>query len=296
MSVLTGVVGAGLSTLGNLLGNGISYSQQKSLAADQFNYNKQLMQMQMDYNNPVHQMSMYRAAGINPNAVLGNNTSVTGSSVGQGTAPIMPSLGSDLVKSFYEGYQSDSQKESLIANSRAALSNSKALDADTLKKLSETKGLSMQNDILASQAKDFKDKIALDNALTRSQIAQAETSSVLTELQSLKQLQENKLYSKVVNQEVAESVARVKLLAAEGRLTAAQTKLAIANTLMQSAQTQGIRLNNKTAAALALDYIEQFGAQTDLIKAKKNYINKQDSWYDSQAVSSMFTNLFKFGK
>ena len=95
MGLFDGILGAGLSTIGNLVGNNISFSQQKQLAADQFNYNKQLMQIQMDYNKPSNQISEYRKAGINPYAALGNNTSISGSSVGQGNASNMGMLGSD---------------------------------------------------------------------------------------------------------------------------------------------------------------------------------------------------------
>ena len=67
-----GLISAGVSTAGNLIGgllsNGISYSQQRKLAEQQFQYQKELNQMAMDYNNPQNQMTMWRNAGINPNA------------------------------------------------------------------------------------------------------------------------------------------------------------------------------------------------------------------------------------
>ena len=79
LSAAGGLLSGGLSTIGNLLGANHSFKMQQKLAAQQFDYNKQLMQMQMDYNNPANQISMYRSAGINPYAALGNNTSISAS-------------------------------------------------------------------------------------------------------------------------------------------------------------------------------------------------------------------------
>ena len=72
-----GLVSSGISTAGNLFGgllsSGISYRYQRKLAEQQFQYQKQLNQMAMDYNSPQTQMNMWRDAGINPYAVVGNS-------------------------------------------------------------------------------------------------------------------------------------------------------------------------------------------------------------------------------
>ena len=125
-----GILSSGISTLGNLAGAGKQFDYQQQLAAQQFNYNKQLLQMQMDFNNPVHQMSMYRDAGINPYAALGNNTSIGSSSVSQGTAPNMSNIGSQAVSAFNSAYTVDSQRQQMLANARSSLSQSKALELE----------------------------------------------------------------------------------------------------------------------------------------------------------------------
>lgn len=93
ISGLGSMLAGGISTIGNLAGANKSFKMQQQLAAQQFDYNKQLMQMQMDYNNPANQLSMYRSAGVNPYAALGNNTSISATSVGQGSAPNMSNIG-----------------------------------------------------------------------------------------------------------------------------------------------------------------------------------------------------------
>lgn len=295
MSLISGLLGAGVSTLGNLVGNGISFNQQKQLAADQFNYNKQLMQMQMDFNKPSNQMLEYRKAGINPYATLGNNTSISSSSVGQGSAPNLGMLGSDMMQSFNKMYQADVQREQTKANTLAALSQSKQLDADAAKKVSETKNQDMQNDILKYSSKDLKEKQALENNLIRSEIAETESKAVLNELLATKQIAENENYQKLVEQDLAESVARIKLMEKEGRLTEAQAADAIAGAILKKAQAVGVNINNKTANALALDYLEQFGLNMQEQKEDIKHKQKDNDWYEwNHSIGSALNGLGLF--
>lgn len=279
MSILGSIAGAGLSTLGNLVGNKISFGQQKELAEQQFQYNKQLMQMQQDYNNPVTQMRYWRDAGINPYAVVGDTTSISGSSVSQGTAPSLHNLGGDAMQTFSQLYNLDSQKELMKAQAQAALSESKEKDALALKNLSDAKGKDISNDILSYQANDFKKQIALQNNLLRSEIAEKEQQAALLQLQGMKQIAENENYSKIVNQQLAESIARVKLMASEGRLNDAQAKTAIASAILMQAQTVGVKISNKTANALALDYIEEYGLSIDEKREEVQRLRKENEWY-----------------
>lgn len=279
MGLFDGILGAGLSTIGNLVGNGISFNQQKQLAADQFNYNKQLMQMQMDFNKPSNQMLEYRKAGINPYASLGNNTSISSSSVGQGNAPSLHNLGGDAMQVFSQLYNADSQKELMKAQAQVALSESKEKDALALKNLSDAKGKGISNDILEYQANDFKKQIALQNNLLRSEIAEKEQQAALLQLQGMKQIAENENYSKIVGQQLAESVARVKLMATEGRLNQAQATQAIASAILIQAQTVGVKISNKTANALALDYIEEYGLTIDEKREEVQRLRKENEWY-----------------
>lgn len=279
MSLIGGILGAGLSTIGNLVGNGISFNQQKQLAADQFNYNKQLMQMQMDFNKPSNQMLEYRKAGINPYATLGNNTSVSSSSVGQGSAPNFGMLGSDMMQAFNQFYQADAQKQALEANAISALTQGKNNEADTIKKLSEKKNQDIQNDILSYQANDFKQKSALENNLIRSQIAEIESKAVMNELLATKQVSENANYQKIVEQDLAESVARIKLMQQEGRLSQAQAVDALAGAILKKAQAVGVNISNKTANALSFDYIKKFGLDIEEQKERIEHTGKENDWY-----------------
>lgn len=295
MGLFGGILSSGLSTIGNLVGNKISFSEQKQLAADQFNYNKQLMQMQMDYNKPSNQILEYRKAGINPYAALGNNTSISSSSVGQGSAPNMGMLGTDMMQAFNQAYQADAVREQTKANALAALSQSKQLDADAAKKISETKNQDMQNDILKYSSKDLKEKQALENNLIRSQIAETESNAVLNELRATKQVAENENYQKLVDQDLAESVARVKLMEKEGRLTEAQAVDAIAGAILKKAQAVGVDINNKTANALALDYLEQFGLNLQQQKEDIKHKQKENDWYEwNHTIGSVLNGLGLF--
>lgn len=279
-NVATGILSSGIATLGNLAGAGKQFGYQQQLAAQQFDYNKQLLQMQMEFNNPANQLNMYRSAGINPYAALGNNTSVGTSSVGQGTAPNLSDIGTQAVNAFNTAYTVDAQRQNLLSNARSALSQSKSLDADALKKLSEVKGIDMQNDILQTQAQDFKNKINLENKLIMSQIAATDTQATLNELYGVKQIAENANYRAIVTQQLAESASRIKLMAQQGELTKAQAVQCLAGAMLANAQTTGVNISNRTANALALDYIEKFGLDIKEQKERIEHYGKENSWYE----------------
>lgn len=290
-----GILSGGISTIGNLLGAGKQFDYQKQLAAQQFEYNKQLMQMQMDYNSPSNQMSMYRSAGINPYAALGNNTSVGSSSVGQGSAPNMSNIGSQAVDAFNSAYTVDSYRQQMLANARSALSQSKALDADALKKLSEVKGIDLQNDILKTQAQDFKNKINLENKLVMSQIAANDTQATLNELLGVRQIAENANYRTMVTQQLAESASRIKLMAQQGELTKAQAVECLAGAMLSNAQTVGVNISNRMANSLALDYIEKFGLDIKEQKERIEHIGKENQWYEfNHSIGSLLNGMGLF--
>lgn len=294
-SVAPGFISGGISTIGNLLGAGKQFDYQKQLAEQQFNYNKQLLQMQMDYNSPTNQMNMYRQAGINPYATLGNNTSVGTSSVGQGSAPNISSIGSQAVDAFNTAYTVDSQRQQMLANARSSLSQSKALDADALKKLSEVKGIDLQNDILKTQAQDFKNKINLENKLVMSQIAATETQATLNELLGVRQIAENANYRTMVTQQLAESASRIKLMAQQGELTKAQAVQCLAGAMLSNAQTVGVNISNRMANSLALDYIEKFGLDIKEQKERIEHYGKDNQWYEfNHSIGSLLNGMGLF--
>lgn len=249
----------------------------------------------MDYNKPSNQMLEYRKAGINPYAALGNNTSISSSSVGQGSAPNLGMLGSDMMQAFNQAYQADAQKQVLEANAISALSQGKNNEADTIKKLSEKKNQDIQNDILAYQANDFKQKSALENNLIRSQIAETESKAVMNELLATKQVSENANYKKIVEQDLAESIARVKLMQQEGRLSQAQAVDAMAGAILKKAQAVGVNISNKAANALSLDYIEKFGLDMDEQKERIKHYGKENDWYEwNHSIGSALNGLGLF--
>lgn len=250
-SILGGIASAGISTLGNLLGNGISFKQQKQLAADQYNYNKQLMQMQMDFNNPATQMQMYKNAGVNPYAALGHSTSISGSSVGQGSAPSLGNLGSDAAQAMERGFMLPSERQLILANSQAALTqcdknlsdaSRSAADAANLKE--DTKSKQISNDILQYQSDALKQQEQLKNNLISEQIAATSAGTMLTELQSLGQSILNDNQQKIIDSQLSEQAAKIELMRKEGKLNVAQAAAAYQQALKSAAERNGIEINN----------------------------------------------------
>lgn len=292
-SVLSGLVGGGISTLGNLFGGSQSYKYQQQLAAQQFDYNKQLMQMQMDYNNPINQMIMYRKAGINPNAVLGKNTSITGSSVGQGSAPSMANLGSDALQAFYRGFMMPSDRDLALSSAQQALTQSQKNISDSAKSAAETanvkedsKSKQLSNDILQYQSDDLKKQEQLKNNLLSEQIASTSAGTMLTELQAYGQHVLNSNQQKIIDQQLAESAARIELMRKQRNLTDQQAASAYQQALKTAAERNGIIINNDILAKSADSIVKQNFSDSvykhydaELIKKKVEEFGT-DKWFD----------------
>lgn len=253
-SLISGIgsmLAGGISTLGNLAGANKSFKMQQQLAAQQFDYNKQLMQMQMDYNNPANQMSMYRSAGINPYAALGNNTSISSSSVGQGSAPNMSNIGTEAVNSVNGAMQqllaADMQptnKQLALANAQQALTQSNLNNTNSAKAAAETDNQLLKNDVLKYQSDDLKKQEQLKNDLYREQIANTSANTMMTELQAVNQNILNQNQQKLIDQQLAVDSARIELMRKEGKLNDAQAKAAYEHALKTAAERNGVEINN----------------------------------------------------
>ncbi len=295
-SLISGIgslLAGGISTIGNLAGANKSFKMQQQLAAQQFDYNKQLLQMQMDFNNPANQMSMYRSAGINPYAALGNNTSISSSSVGQGSAPNMSNIGTEAVNSVNGAMQqllaADMQptnKQLALANAQQALTQSNLNNTNSAKAAAETDNQVLKNDILKYQSDDLKQQEQLKNDLYREQIANTSANTMLTELKSVNQHIFNENQQKMIDQELAVEAARIELMRAEGRLSDAQAKAAYESALKTAAERNGIEINNDIVSRSADKIVNQNFAKSAYEHykaglARKDYENYDtDKWFN----------------
>lgn len=245
-----GLISAGVSTAGNLLGgllsNGISYSQQRKLAEQQFQYQKELNQMAMDFNNPKTQMSLWRDAGINPYSVVGNTTSIGGGSVGQGSVsvPNLGNLGSSAFDAFNNGFTIQSEKQKIAADTQAALAGSQLAKVQAQKGLEETAGLKMDNEIKQYMADDIKLSQKLQNQLMLEQIANQSANTMMLQLQAVGQDILNKNQQKMIDSQLSEQGARIELARKQGKLTDEQAKAAYQSALESAARRNGIKLDN----------------------------------------------------
>lgn len=245
-----GLISAGVSTAGNLFGgllsNGISYSQQRKLAEQQFQYQKELNQMAMDFNNPKNQMSLWRDAGINPYAVVGNTTSIGSGSVGQGSvsAPNLANLGSAAVDAFNNGFTIQSEKQKNVADAQAALAGSQLAKVQAQKGLEEAAGIKMDNEIKQYMADDIKLSQKLQNQLMLEQIANQSANTMMLQLQAVGQDILNKNQQKMIDSQLSEQGARIELARKQGYLSDAQAKAVYQSALETAARRNGILINN----------------------------------------------------
>lgn len=285
-----GLISSGVSSLLNAFGSHLGaekqYQYSQKLAAQQFDYNKQLMQMQMDYNNPANQMSMYRQAGVNPYAALGNSTSVSGSSVGLPSAPSydLSQLGSNAVNSFQQGYLMQSQKDLQIAQALQALSQADVFNQTKLKLAADTKNQNIQNEILSRSANDHVKLAQAEVALRWAQVGQHETQSALNELQALAQTTLNKALPKQIEMELSEAASRINVQYLQGQLSKAQCQAALASAFESSCRAQGIQIDNKLQQRLANEYYDNYVEQNDKLRKEIEMLSKQNDWYAIEKV------------
>ena len=245
-----GLVSSGISTAGNLFGgllsSGISYRYQRKLAEQQFQYQKQLNQMAMDYNSPQTQMNMWRDAGINPYAVVGNTTSISAGSVGQGSAsaPNLSNIGSAAVDAFNNGFTLQSEKQKIVADTQAALAGSQLAKVQAQKGLEETARIKMDNEIRQYMADDIKLSQKLQNQLMLEQIANQSANTMMLQLQAVGQDILNKNQQKMIDSQLSEQGARIELARKQGLLSDAQAQSAYQSALEAAARRNGIIINN----------------------------------------------------
>lgn len=290
---LGSMLAGGISTLGNLAGANKSFKMQQQLAAQQFDYNKQLMQMQMDYNNPKTQMQYWKDAGINPYAVIGNTTSVSSSSVGQGSAPNMSNIGTDAVNSVNGAMNSilaadmqPTNKQLALANAQQALTQSNLNNTNSAKAASETDNQLLKNDILKYQSDDLKQQEQLKNDLYREQIANTSANTMMTELQAVNQDVLNQNQQKMIDQQLAVDSGRIELMRKEGKLNDAQAKAAYEQALKSAADRNGVEINNDILKRSANKIVNKNFANSvyEHYKAglaRKDYENYEtDKWFN----------------
>lgn len=293
ISAAGGVLSSGISTLGNLLGSNKSFKMQQRLAAQQFDYQKQLMQIQQDYNNPVHQMSLWRQAGINPNAVVGNTTSISGGSVGQGSAPNLSNIGTDAINSLNGAMQSilnadmqPTNKQVALANAQQALTQSNLNNTNAAKAAAETENQKYQNDILKYQSDDLKKQEQLRNDLYREQIANTSADTMLAELQATNQHVLNSNQQKIIDQQLAVDGARIELMRKEGKLNDFQASAAYQQALKAAAERNGVEINNDILQRSANKIVNQHFAESLYEHYKANIARKDyenyntDKWFN----------------
>lgn len=288
--ILPGLVQSGVSTLGNLLGAGISgsksYEYQQKLAAQQFDYNKQLLQMQQEFNNPKTQLEYYKQAGINSYAALGNNTSVSLPSVSQGnvSVPDMSQLGSNAVNAYSQGTLLSSQKDLQVAQAQQALQQAQLYEQTKLKVAAETKSQDLQNDILSRTANDHVKLARAEVAMRWAQVGQSETQSALNELQAIAMEVSNRALPIQLSQSIAEQAGNIKLQYYQGKLTIAQARAALAAAFKSTQEGLGIKLDNAITSRIADTYVDTYIKSNSKLQKEIEILTKQEKWYELEKL------------
>lgn len=281
---INGLISAGVSTLGNIFGNSISYGQAQRLQSRQFDFNKQLLQMQQDYNSPVNQMSLYRQAGINPYAALGHNTSISSGSVGSPSfSPF--NLGSQAVGDYIAGSMQPAEKEKVLVDIQKVINEGNKIDADTLSVIKDIENKELKNDILFHQSDALKEREDIQNLILMTQRANLESQTTYNMLLSVGQNTLNQNQQKIIDAQLANDIAQNMVLVAQEKLTLAQAKSAMEAAYYTAAQRQGQHLNNLIISRSVDSLVKSNEWKAQLDKLNADYRSKEVNYYEAETIA-----------
>lgn len=284
------LVSSGVATVGNLLGAGLNRFFGKDSAKEQFEYNKQLIAEQYKYNNPMRQMADYRKAGINPYAALGNNTSVSGSSVGQTPVPDMSNLGSDAMSAYANTFPLQSEKDLRVAEAEERVSQERLNIAAMSKVAAEAHGQKLSNQIMEDTMEDKKRLVRAEAKVAEADWAVKEQEAALLSLQSVGQHISNQNMPKVFTQQLAESVAKIRLMYLQGQLSIEQAKEAASAAALNYANESNVRINNRYLSAIEVDMIENYCKNNELLREKLTSAIRDNQWGEVEKILNSATS------
>lgn len=133
-----GLIAGGLSSIGNIIGNQLSFGQNKKLADYYFDKNLEMWKIQNEYNSPASQMARLKRAGLNPNLMYGQGNVGNASSAPEYNMPEIKSNFGDL------GLSQASQQlfDGLLANAQI-----KKVEAETENIRQNTVNAQQQHDL-----------------------------------------------------------------------------------------------------------------------------------------------------
>jgi len=272
-------VSAGVATIGNLIGGSQSYKYQKKLAEQQFGYNKELLKMQQDFNNPKAQMNMYREAGVNPYAALGNATSISGQSVSQGNAPDLSNIGSQAVNAYAQSYPLQSEKDQRIAQAENALAQKELFLASKEKIASETKNQRIQNDILESTAEDHKTIVRGEAKLKWAQYAKTDHEAAQAQIEADLAFMRKQVFVPQVKAQLADIASQIRLRMFQGQLAKAQAREALSKSVLSLAQANHVDIDARTLERLNKGLIDKYYSEQKANIEKARKLGLENDWF-----------------
>lgn len=281
----SGLASSGVASIGNILGSmygaSTQYDNQRKLMELQYKQQLGLMKQQYQYNNAVTQMNDKRAAGLNPYAGINSAANIVsgGSASGGNAAALdMSRLGSDAVSAYSSVFPLQSEKEQRLAAAQQALSQEKLNIAAMSKTAAEAHGTKIQNQLMEDTMEDRKRLIKGEAEIAMSSWAVKEQEAALLSLQNTAQITKNEYLPRQFNQELAESAARIRLMYLQGRASVAEAKSLLASAAKASAETHGVKLNNRYLSAIQMDMIERYVKETELLREQLQAAIRDNDW------------------
>lgn len=194
--LLIPLIAAGVSAIGNIIGNAQQKSANRRLAQFQADANERYLQQQLDYNSPEAQMARFKKAGLNPHLIYGQGNP------GNQAAPLsypdirpadFQGLYSSIVPAFSQALMTQSQVQAIDAKTRQtyAMTELNKLQARVLQKnpLLDDAGFKAIIDSLKSTAeiKASESQIKASEMFVQQASAGHQVSKIFQEVQLLEQ-------------------------------------------------------------------------------------------------------------
>lgn len=271
--------------LSNRSSNAKSFKQQKELLKSEQDYNTDMWNKTNQYNLPTAQMQRLRDAGLNPYLVMSGGSEIgSASSVNSPSAPsspVTPMDWSSVGSNFQSVLGALNADEIASAQSRKASAEAQGIEIDNqtkaLENLERVKGMQIVND-----QKQFDLDFANDTKSIRKQLLE-----VSYDLQNQQWANEQEEYlskqydnylkkinlpyaEKQIVASLNETLARITLLLAQGRLTDRQAELCVKQAITEEFKANGIKIDNSIKEATEDYVIDRVANESASTKEKYN--------------------------
>lgn len=184
MPLDAGVVGAAINGVGSVVDGimqGAQNRKNRRFALDMWN-------RENAYNTPAAQMARFKDAGLNPNLIYGNGSASAGNAGSVQNPTTRPVSIGNPIGSYLQARQSELQNSNIDKMNSVYDAQIAKMSADTMKSISETKGVDLSNTLKGSTLTDMISQVKanLANTVDSNSLINANIDKALASSESIR--------------------------------------------------------------------------------------------------------------